>query len=343
MQTRGLIDRVAVIGSGSIGRRHMGTLSTILPSACIKLFSYRLICEVDEGVFVSEIGRSHLESFAPQIAIVASPAVSHIALTLELIKMGCHVLVEKPLSNDSRDLESLLSLEEVSSCKVQVGYNLRFDPSLQYFKSLTDSGIVGRINSVRCDTGQYLPDWRPDKAYQSSVSAQKSLGGGVLNELSHEIDYLIWMFGMPASVRGLLIYNSTLDTDVEDIAFINMIHEQAEYSSTFPVSVSLDFTRHDAVRQCSIIGDAGTLRWNGILGQVSICHPGSSEWQILFRSDEDRNLTYAHQFRSFIAAIVEGDAVSVSLRQGYRVMQVIDLIRESSKAQHNTITVEGLI
>ena len=122
MLTRGPIDKVAVIGSGSIGRRHVDILSTILPSACIELFPYRAICEDDHGICVTEIGKARLEAFAPHIAVVASPAVSHIALTLELIKLGCHVLVEKPLSNNSSGIEPLLQLEE-SSCKVQVGYN----------------------------------------------------------------------------------------------------------------------------------------------------------------------------------------------------------------------------
>ena len=47
--------------------------------------------------------------------------------------------------------------------------------------------------SINCSS--FLPSWRKNIDYQSSVSAKKSLGGGVLLELSHEIDYLIWLIG----------------------------------------------------------------------------------------------------------------------------------------------------
>jgi predicted dehydrogenase len=73
------------------------------------------------------------------------------------------------------------------------GYNLRFSYSLKRFNELIKKKIVGKILSVRCEVGQYLPDWRPNKDFRKTVSANKRLGGGVLLELSHEIDYLRWI------------------------------------------------------------------------------------------------------------------------------------------------------
>ena len=60
---------------------------------------------------------------------------------------------------------------------------------------LMQNKIVGKILSVRCEVGQFLPSWRPNIDYRESVSARKALGGGALLELSHEIDYLMWIFG----------------------------------------------------------------------------------------------------------------------------------------------------
>ena len=53
---------------------------------------------------------------------------------------------------------------------------------------MVQDNILGNIYSIRCDVGQYLPNWRADKNYSKSVSAKKDLGGGVLLELSHELE-----------------------------------------------------------------------------------------------------------------------------------------------------------
>ena len=71
-----------------------------------------------------------------------------------------------------------------------VGYNLRYMKSLIKFREILSKKKIGKILSVRSEVGSYLPSWRKDTDYKKSVSAKKKLGGGVLLELSHDIDYL---------------------------------------------------------------------------------------------------------------------------------------------------------
>ena len=80
-------------------------------------------------------------------------------------------------------------------------YNLRFLPSLQAYRERIQFGVIGKVLSVRCEIGQYLPSWRPGSDYRQAVSASRALGGGALLELSHEIDYLRWIFGEVAWVQ----------------------------------------------------------------------------------------------------------------------------------------------
>ena len=96
-----------------------------------------------------------------------------------------------------------------------IGYNLRFLSSLQKFKSILDDKIIGDVWSVRSEVGQFLPSWRPNSDYRKGVSAQYALGGGVLLELSHDIDYLRWIFGEVAWVQAVLAQQSDLEIDVE--------------------------------------------------------------------------------------------------------------------------------
>ena len=73
-----------------------------------------------------------------------------------------------------------------------VGYNLRFNPIINFLKKKIKSKKIWNVN-LFC--GSYLPGWRSNIDYKKSSSAKKGLGGGVLLDLSHELDYLQWLFG----------------------------------------------------------------------------------------------------------------------------------------------------
>ena len=137
------------------------------------------------------------------------------------------------------------------------GYNLRFSPSLMYFNELIKKNIVGQILSVRCEVGQYLPEWRPNKDYRKTVSANFHLGGGVLLELSHEIDYLRWIFGEVDWVRATLAQQSSLVFDVEDSAHLTLGFLPNENGRQLIGTLNLDFIRHDQTRACIAIGEKG--------------------------------------------------------------------------------------
>jgi len=133
--------------------------------------------------------------FHPQAAVIANPASHHLDLAMPLAQAGVHLLVEKPVSSSTHRVSELIEVCRVRGITLMTGYNLRFLPSLKRFRELLEEKRVGRVLSVRAEIGQFLPSWRPGFDYRQSVSARATLGGGVLLELSHEIDYLRWLFG----------------------------------------------------------------------------------------------------------------------------------------------------
>ena len=105
---------------------------------------------------------------------------------------------------------------------LMVGYNLRYMKSLIKFREILSKKKIGKILSVRSEVGSYLPSWRKDTDYKKSVSAKKKLGGGVLLELSHDIDYLFWLFGKVEWVSATIYKQSNLKIDTEDTAIITL-------------------------------------------------------------------------------------------------------------------------
>ncbi len=95
-----------------------------------------------------------------------------------------------------------------------VGYNLRHHPALQYLKMIfVDQSVL----SVQAYAGQYLPNWRQNTDYRNSYSASRVSGGGVIRDLSHELDFLTWLFGGWTKVSAIGGHFSQLEIDSDDI------------------------------------------------------------------------------------------------------------------------------
>jgi predicted dehydrogenase len=194
------------------------------------------------------------------------------------------------------------------------------------------------VLSVRAEAGQYLPSWRPGLDYRSVVSAHRELGGGVLLELSHELDYLRWLFGEVCWVQARLARQSALQIDVEDTVHMLLGFERRAGDSELTASLNIDFIRHDAVRQCTVIGEEGSLRWNARAGTVEFFQPGDAAWRGVFDRPEARDDTYIAVWKHLLECVETGAAPLVSGEDGLSVLRIIDAARESSQ-RNRTVTV----
>jgi len=320
---------ILIVGLGSIGLRHLRIAREIFPESRIAVLRHKETNEIPEGADEVFFNLNHAIQFQPKIAIICSPASTHIEISRALVKQGIHILIEKPISNEKIGLEELNREAVENSCVVTVGYNLRFLPSLKKFKDLIDKNFVGDLYSVRSDAGQYLPSWRQND-YRKTVSAQKILGGGVLLELSHELDYLRWIFGEVESVQAQLSRQSQLDIDVEDTAHIILKFKENKNNTNLMASLNLDFIRHDTVRMCHAIGDKGSLRWNGLTGDVDLFESEKSEWKNIYKYEADQDESYKNEWLHFIECINKENTPNISFQDGMKVLDIIDSIKIAS-------------
>jgi predicted dehydrogenase len=325
-----LINRILIIGLGSIGKRHLRIARELFPNADIRVLRHQVDIEVPEhsnGIFFSI---DEALTFAPQIAVIASPAPFHVNTALVLAEFGVHLLIEKPLSASLNGVAKLIEVCERRQVVLLTGYNLRFLPSLQRYRDFLGENIIGRVYSVRCEIGQYLPSWRPDSDYRQGVSARRELGGGVLLELSHEIDYLRWIFGEVDWVRATLGHQSRLEIDVEDVAHLILGFTQESDGYQLIGSINLDFFRHDSTRFCTAIGEKGSLRWDGLLGEVARYEIGSNEWRVLFCHQHQRDDSYLAEWKNFIDCVTNKATPLITGADGLKVLEIIETARCSS-------------
>ncbi len=149
----------------------------------------------------------------------------------------------------------------------QVGYNLRFHAPLERLKQLVEDEVVGRIIWARVEAGSYLPNWRPWQDYRKSYTARRDLGGGIILDGSHELDYTTWLFGLPSELTCMAGKVSQLEVDVEDCATILL-----RFPSGAQVDVHIDFVQRTPARGCVLAGVEGKLLWDFPANSVDTLH-----------------------------------------------------------------------
>lgn len=326
------IERILIVGLGSIGKRHLRIARGIFPDADIRVLRHQLTNEIPEYSNGCFFCMNEVLEFKPQLAVITSPATFHIATAQMLAEAGVHLLIEKPLSASVEGVEDLIKTCRLKNAALLTGYNLRFLPSLQHFRHLLDEGLVGKVLSMRCEVGQYLPSWRPESDYRQSVSARHDLGGGALLELSHELDYLRWIFGEIKWIKATLSRQSSLEIDVEDTVHLILGFANATDDHEIVGTVNMDFIRHDTTRMCVAIGENGSLRWNGLLGLVELFESGSQGWRELINLPHQRDESYLAEWENFIQCAVGNKAPMVTGEDGLRVMQIIEAVRISAES-----------
>jgi predicted dehydrogenase len=287
--------KALVIGYGSIGMRHARLLGDL--GLDVAVVSRRTV----EAPKVFKDIAEAVSGFAPDYAIIASRTHEHRSDVEALAECGFEgtVLIEKPVFDSGDDMPNH-QFE-----RVFVGYNLRFHPALSRFKELLDDA---ELFAVHATVGQHLPDWRPDSDYRQSYSAIKAQGGGVLRDLSHELDYLNWMLGGWTHLTATGGHFSNLEIDSEDVFSIVFQSRRCPV-----VSVNMNDLDSTLRREILALTDRGTIRADLVSGTVEF--DGETE---SFTIERDHAYIAQHQ------AAMAGDTETIcTVMGGLDVMRMI--------------------
>lgn len=321
------MQNIIVIGCGSIGRRHMRNVKLLYPQAqviAVHSNPANLECppEADRLAELDKLNSSI------SLAIVASPANYHLQHAMACLTLGAPTLIEKPLADNYDDAKAFINrLDDNQQRRLGIGYCLRYLPSARYVKTLLDSGLLGTIYNVHVEVGQYLPYWRPETHYQDSVSANARLGGGALNELSHEIDYLHWLFGIKHVRCATLRTTNELTTDVEQLVDATLALEKGVHGT-----LHLDVLQKAPRRCCTVIAQNARIEWD-LMDNTIIQYDKAGQHQLFDGRDYDKNQIYLDLVENFEQAISTNSSADIDITQGLKVLDIIQQIKKA--AQHD--------
>lgn len=323
--------RFAVLGCGSIGKRHVRNLLA-LGETRVLAFDPRPDRRAEaEALGVATTGTlDAVWDARPEAVLVTSPTRLHVATAIAAAERGIHLFIEKPVSDvNDGELQRLAGLVRDKKLVTLVGCNLRFHPGLVQAKAVLDARRLGRVVSCRAEFGQYLPDWHPWEDYRQGYSARKDLGGGVVLDAIHELDYVRWLVGDVVLVGALAGHLSHIEIDTEDTASVLLRFASGAFGE-----VHLDYVQRTYTRSCQIVGDLGTLAWDfGKAGEVRLFEARTKEWEVIPAPvDWEPNAMYVAEMRHFLACLRGEEQPQQDVAAAVVVLDLALAIKESAES-----------
>lgn len=301
--------KVLIIGYGSIGKRHDEVLSTFSEIKSIDLVTKQKIVNRISHKSIEDIKKiSQYDYF-----VVASPTNKHFEQLkfLEENVKNKLIFCEKPLFESKQELE-------IKNNKVLIGYVLRFHPLLEKLKEfIKDENVI--FANAKC--GQYLPSWRPNTDYRDSYSAKKEEGGGVLLDLSHEIDYVQWLCGHIDEIKSYQVKISDLKINSDDLTMLI-----GKTNKDILINISIDYISKITHRKLLIETSENTYELDFVTNQLIKKDKTGLEERYSF-SNLDRNTI----FKKMHLDIFKEQKNICTFQEALRVMDTISTIQEQNK------------
>jgi len=320
--------KIAVIGCGSIGKRHIRNLLSLNGNDVIAYDKdARKLAEVkaDFGIKVL-FSLPEVLSLRPSAALVCTPNSLHVPIAHQVAKLGAHLFIEKPLSHNLDGVDRLLTKVNEQKLITMVGCNFKFHPSFKKMKAILESGVLGRVLSARCQFGQYLPDWHPWEDYRTGYSARSDLGGGILLD-SHEFDYMQWFLGDVSELFCFAGKVSNLEIDTEDTAEVLL-----KFQNGTIAGIHLDYTQRAYQRNYEFFGENGTLKWNFQERKVWLYLASENKWEVFEEPrNYDLNEMYKEEMKHYLDSIENEKETITDIFAAWKTLKLIMAAKASAE------------
>ncbi|MBX7254780.1 MAG: Gfo/Idh/MocA family oxidoreductase [Candidatus Hydrogenedentes bacterium] len=217
--------RAAVIGCGAISERLHVPDYAVCPEAEIIAFCDPLVSKARElaqqfapHARVYSNYREMLKKEKPDGVTVALPNYLHASVTIDALKAGCHVLVEKPMACNSAEAKAMVETAKKMKKLLMVNQSQRRFPVHRKAKEVLDSGILGKILHVTGQFGHEGPEnWSPTGKW---FFRKKEARFGAMADLGvHKADLIRFLTGkeiskVSAYMANIEKKNSTVDDNL---------------------------------------------------------------------------------------------------------------------------------
>jgi predicted dehydrogenase len=326
--------KLLVIGTGSIGERHLRCFQTLgrceSIAFCETLDARRAeIAErygIDPALAFGNLD-SALADGQFDAAVIATPAPTHIPMATRLAELGLDLLIEKPLSLSLDGIDELARIIAEKSLTVAVGYTHRAHPATAALKDAIDSGRFGRPIQLRMSSGQSFAELRP--AYRDVYFARPEMGGGAINDMiTHFYNVADWFCGPIDRIVTDAGHLALDGVTVEDT-----VHTLVRQGNVMG-SMALNLYQHPNEVILTVVCEKGTIQAEYAKQRWSWMNEHGGEWHHEAVEVPDRDTIYLRQNAAWLDAIEGTGDILCTLDDAIRTLHV-NLASHRSVAEGN--------
>lgn len=320
--------RALLVGYGSIGRRHLANLHRLGVEdwAVVHTGQGTLPLDPPCPVRVHAELTGALARERPDVAIVANPTGGHVAAAAACARAGADLLVEKPLAASLEGLEALAEVVAERGVRVLMGFQLRFHPALHRIRGLVAEGAVGVPLHAEVVWGEHLASWHPWEDWRRSYAARADLGGGVHHTMSHPLDYLRFLFGEVASVRGAFNARPHLGLEVPESVDVGVAFE-----GEVDAHLHLDYWSQPPRHRLELVGSEGSISWDLLAGELGVSDGAARAWRReAVPGDGERNELFVAEARHLLEVVAGRAEPVATLEDGIEGVRLALAIERSA-------------
>ena len=305
--------RAAVIGVGHLGRHHARILAS-LPG--ITLAGVVDTNRDRASQVAAEHGTKAFGDFREidgtvDLAVVAVPTESHVAVTMPLIEAGVHALVEKPIAQTVADADALIAAARSAGVVLAIGHSERFNPAVAAARPyVTDPRFieVHRLGTF------------PDRSLDIDV---------VLDLMIHDLDLILSL--VPSDVDGVEAVGVPVLTPKVDIA-----NARIRFANGCIANLTASRISRDPVRKIRFFQRDSYVSIDTASREVEIYRlvPQSAALPRIGggKLDVSGDEPLKRELEDFVAAVRDGRAPAVTGEQGRSALalaiRIVDLMEE---------------
>lgn len=265
------------------------------------------------------------------VVIVATPNAYLAEVSIAALKLGKHVLIEKPMGRHLNEAVQMAGVATSAAGKFKVGFNHRYHPALKQAHALYSAGVIGEIINIRARYGHggrpgYDKEWRGDRDLA---------GGGELTDQGvHVLDLINWFAGEPAEVFA---YTQTAVWplgNLEDSAQAMMKWNDGKLAQFHTA-----WTQWKNMFSFEVFGTLGSVTVDGLgrsYGPETLIvakrrlEGGAPYMERTVYDEED--ISWREEWADFMSAIVDGTPYMGTPSDGVTVMGLLDALYRSAQS-----------
>ena len=189
---------VGLIGAGFMGQMHANVYANIPEAQLVAVADQdeAKAREIAPDVVVYGTAEEMLKTELLNIVDVCLPTYMHAEYTVKAAEAGAHVLCEKPMAMTLDEADRMIEAAEKAGVTFMIAHCIRFWPEYMVLKDIVDKGTLGKLTSLSCVRRSPTPTW----SWDNWLTGPERSGGAALDLHIHDTDYVLYLFGKPASV-----------------------------------------------------------------------------------------------------------------------------------------------